>query len=90
VTSARMARNPNVVSLIRWPVSVLTSSAKNRTPALRTGSFVSSLPIRREPVTKSALPATTGARSGSISAGLYWPSASVLTMYSAPPSRAIR
>lgn len=90
MTSARMARNPNVVSLIRWPVSVLTSSAKNRTPALRTGSFVSSLPIRREPVTKSALPATTGARSGSISAGLYWPSASVLTMYSAPPSRAIR
>jgi hypothetical protein len=31
-------------------------------------------------VTKSASPATTGASTRSISAGLYWPSASVVTM----------
>ena len=90
VTSARMARSPNVVSVIFWPVSRLMVAAKNRTPAWRIGSLVSSLPSRREPVTKSASPATTGASSLSISAGLYWPSASVVTMYCAPPSRAIR
>ena len=80
VTSARMARRPNVVSLIRWPVSRLTRKAKNRTPARRIGSLVSSLPIRRDPVTKSAFPAMTGASRDSISSGLYWPSASVVTM----------
>ena len=53
-------------------------------------SLVSWLPRRREPVTKSASPATTGASTRSISAGLYWPSASVVTMYCAPPSRASR
>jgi hypothetical protein len=90
VTSARIARRPNVVSLIFWPVSVLIASAKNRTPALRTGSLVSSLPSRREPVTKSASPARIGSISSSISSGLYCPSASVVTMYSAPPSRASR
>ena len=71
VTSARIARRPNVVSLIRCPVSRLTSEAKNRTPARRTGSLVSSLPIRRDPVTKSALPSMTGASRDSISSGLY-------------------
>ena len=90
VTSARMARRPNVVSVIFWPVSALMVAAKNRTPACRIGSLVSSLPSRREPVTKSAAPATTGASRFPISAGLYWPSASVVTMYAAPPSRAIR
>ena len=35
-------------------------------------------------------PARIGAISASISAGLYWPSASVVTMYLAPPSRASR
>ena len=80
VTSARIARSPNVVSLMCCPVSTLTRRAKNLTPALRIGSLVSSLPIRREPVTKSVLPSTTGASSDSISAALYWPSASVVTM----------
>ncbi len=80
VTSARMARSPNVVSLIFCPVSTLSVMAKNRTPARRIRSLVSWLPSRREPVTKSASPATTGASTRSISAGLYWPSASVVTM----------
>ena len=90
VTSARIARSPNEVSVIRWPVSTLMVSANTRTPSLRTGSLVSSLPMVREPVTKSASPARIGASSCSISAGLYWPSASVVTMYCAPPSRASR
>ena len=90
VTSARMARSPNVVSLIFCPVSMLIVPAKNRTPVRRIMSLVSWLPSRREPVTKSASPATTGASTVSISAGLYWPSASVVTMYPAPPSRASR
>ena len=90
VTSERIARSPNVVSLICCPVSALMTIAKTRTPSLRTGSLVSSLPIVREPVTKSAWPARIGAISASISAGLYWPSASVVTMYWAPPSRASR
>jgi hypothetical protein len=80
VTSARMARSPNVVSLIRCPVSRLIVLAKNRTPVRRIMSLVSWLPSRREPVTKSAWPATTGASTVPISAGLYWPSASVVTM----------
>lgn len=90
VTSARMARSPKVVSEIFWPVSTLMAAAKKRTPAWRTGSLVSSLPSRRDPVTKSASPAMTGPSRFAISAGLYWPSASVVTMYRAPPSRAIR
>ena len=61
VTSARMARSPKVVSVIRWPVSTLIVSAKTRTPSFRTGSLVSSLPSVREPVTKSAWPARIGA-----------------------------
>jgi len=80
VTSARMARSPNVVSLILCPVSRLSERAKNKTPALRRKSLVSWLPSRRDPVTKSASPATTGASTRSISAALYWPSASVVTM----------
>ena len=80
VTSARMARSPNVVSLIFCPVSRLSVPAKNSTPVLRIMSLVSWLPSRRDPVTKSASPATTGASTRSISAGLYWPSASVVTM----------
>ena len=80
VTSARMARSPNVVSLIFCPVSRLIVLAKNRTPVRRIMSLVSWLPSRREPVTKSASPATTGASTVPISAGLYWPSASVVTM----------
>jgi len=80
VTSARMARKPNVVSLIRCPVRRLIVPAKNRTPVRRIMSLVSWLPSRREPVTKSASPATTGASTVAISAGLYWPSASVVTM----------
>jgi hypothetical protein len=90
VTSARMARSPNVVSLIFCPVSMLIVPAKNRTPVRRIMSLVSWLPSRREPVTKSASPASTGASTVAISAGLYWPSASVVTMYVAPPSRASR
>ncbi len=80
VTSARMARSPNVVSLMFCPVSMLIVPAKNRTPVRRITSLVSWLPSRREPVTKSASPATTGASTVSISSGLYWPSASVVTM----------
>jgi len=80
VTSARMARSPNVVSLIFCPVSRLIVPAKNLTPARRIMSLVSWLPSRREPVTKSASPATTGASTACISAGLYWPSASVVMM----------
>jgi hypothetical protein len=79
-----------VVSLIRWPVSTLIARANTRTPSLRTGSLVSSLPSFLDPVTKSASSARIGAISLSISAGLYWPSASVVTMYRAPPSRASR
>ena len=90
VTSARMARSPNEESVMRWPVSVLMVTAKTQVPRRRTGSCVSWLPSLREPVTKSASPATTGASTRSISAGLYWPSASVVTMYLAPPSRASR
>jgi hypothetical protein len=90
VTSARIARWPKVVSLICCPVSALTTKAKNRTPAPRNESVVSSCPNRRDPVTKSASPATTGASRDSISRGSYWPSASVVTMYAAPPARAIR
>jgi len=80
VTSARMARRPNVVSLIACPVSRLIVLAKNLTPARRIMSLVSWLPSRRDPVTKSASPATTGASTVAISAGLYWPSASVVMM----------
>ncbi len=80
VISARMARCPKVVSLIFCPVSMLMVPAKNLTPALRMMSLVSWLPSRRDPVTKSASPATTGPSTRSISAGLYWPSASVVTM----------
>jgi len=80
VTSERMARRPNVVSLIRCPVSRLIVLAKNLTPARRIMSLVSWLPSCREPVTKSASPATTGASTVAISAGLYWPSASVVMM----------
>ncbi len=80
VTSARMARSPKVVSLIFCLVSMLIVLAKNRTPLRRIMSLVSWLPSRREPVTKSASPATTGVSTRSISAGLYWPSASVVTM----------
>ena len=80
VTPARMARSPNVVSLIRCPVSRLRLRAKNRLPARRMKSLVSWLPSWRDPVTKSASPATTGASTRSISAGLYWPSASVVMM----------
>src|ERR1022692_4408300 len=63
VTSARMARSPKVVSLIRWPVSALMVTAKTRTPSLRTGSLLSSLPSLRDPVTKSASPARIGSTS---------------------------
>ena len=90
VTSARIARSPNEVSVIRSPVRTLIVTANSQVPRRRTGSLVSWLPSFREPVTKSACPATTGARTRSISAGLYWPSASVVTMYCAPPSRASR
>jgi hypothetical protein len=75
-----MARSPNVVSETCWPVSRLMAVAKNHVPAVRIGSLVSWLPSRREPVTKSASPARIGASSRSISAGLYCPSASVVTM----------
>ena len=80
VTSARMARSPNEESVMRWPVRVLMVTANTQVPSRRTGSCVSWLPSLREPVTKSASPATTGASTRSISAGLYWPSASVVTM----------
>ena len=73
-----------------WRVSRLMVSAKTQVPRRRTGSLVSWLPSLRDPVTKSASPATTGASTRSISAGLYWPSASVVTMYLAVPSRARR
>jgi hypothetical protein len=80
VTSARMARRPKVVSEIRWPVSVLMVRANTRTPSRRSTARLSSLPMVRDPVQKSASPATTGASTDSISAGLYCPSASVVTM----------
>jgi hypothetical protein len=80
VTSARMARRPNEESVMRWPVSMLMDTAKTQVPRRRTGSLVSWLPSLRDPVTKSASPATTGPRMLSISAGLYCPSASVVTM----------
>src|ERR1019366_3903053 len=70
VTSARMALSPKVASVIRWPVSTLMASAKTRTPSLRTGSLVSSVPRRREPVTKSAWPDRTGSSSPSIPGGV--------------------
>src|ERR1017187_9400956 len=75
VTSARMALSPKVASVIRWPVSTLMASAKTRTPSLRTGSFVSSLPRRREPVTKSAWPDRTGSKRRSRSGRWGWGSA---------------
>jgi hypothetical protein len=80
VTSARIARRPNEESVMRWRVSTLIVTAKTQVPRRRTRSFVSWLPSLRDPVTKSASPATTGASTRSISAGLYWPSASVVTM----------
>jgi hypothetical protein len=75
-----MARMPKDVSVMVWPVSRLTSHAKTFTPRCRIASLVSCRPSRREPVTKSASPATTGPRTRPISAGSYWPSASVVTM----------
>jgi hypothetical protein len=80
VTSARMARRPNEESVMRCPVSVLMVTAKTQVPRRRTGSLVSWLPSLRDPVAKSASPAATGASTRSISAGLYCPSASVVTM----------
>ncbi len=80
VTSARIARRPNEESVMCWRVSALMVIAKTQVPRRRTGSLVSWLPSLRDPVTKSASPATTGASTRSISAGLYWPSASVVTM----------
>jgi len=80
VTSARMARSPNEESVMRCPVSMLMVIANTQVPSRRTGSLVSWLPSLRDPVTKSASPATTGASTRSISAGLYCPSASVVTM----------
>ena len=80
VTSERMARSPKEESVMWVPVSRLIVVAKTQVPSRRTGSLVSWLPSLREPVTKSASPATTGASTRSISAGLYWPSASVVTM----------
>ena len=80
VTSARMARSPNDESVMRCPVSMLIVTANTHVPSRRTGSLVSWLPSLREPVTKSASPETTGPSTRSISAGLYWPSASVVTM----------
>src|ERR1700744_2235105 len=70
VTSDRMARIPNVVSEIRWLVSRLIEAAKNRTPAWRTRSWVSSLPSRRGPVTKSACPGRVGFLGGGVGAAI--------------------
>ena len=75
-----MARSPNEESVMRWRVSRLMLLAKTQVPSRRTGSLVSWLPSLRDPVTKSAWPATTGASTCSISAGVYCPSASVVTM----------
>jgi hypothetical protein len=75
-----MARSPNVVSEMCCPVSTLIVLANTRTPSLRSTARLSSLPMVREPVQKSASPDTTGASTAAISAGLYWPSASVVTM----------
>jgi hypothetical protein len=80
VTSDRMARRPNEESVMRCPVSALIITANTQVPSVRTGSLVSWLPSLRDPVTKSASPDTTGASTRSISAGLYCPSASVVTM----------
>src|SRR2546421_52462 len=87
-TSTRIARNPKEVSVTRCPVSTDTSQAKTRVPSRRTGSVEPFVPSRRDPVTKSASPVSSGSSSSGNSVTSYWPSASVVTTYRAPRAAA--
>jgi len=82
---ARIARNPNDVSVNRRQVRIDASTAKTRTPSQRNRLSASSCPSRRDPVTKSAFPSRIGRISTSSSELSYCPSASVVTTYCAPP-----
>ena len=82
--TVRKARMPDAGSVMRWRSSRLISPPKKITPAWRTGSVVSSVPSRREPLTKSARPDMIGSSTRSNSLSSYWPSASVVAMNSAP------
>jgi hypothetical protein len=87
-SSARMARNPNDVSVSFCRVRIDASTAKTRTPTHRSRLSASSAPSRRDPVTKSARSSRIGCSSTSSSSLSYCPSASVVTTYCAPPSAA--
>ncbi len=85
-----MARSPLAGSVIRWPVSTEIKAPNTTTPVARMRSVVWAAPRRREPVTKSARPATSGSITAASSAGSYWPSASKVAMNRAPWARASR
>jgi len=87
-SSVRIPRKPNDVSVIFRQVNRLASVAYTRTPSQRTRSSLGATPSRREPVTKSCVPATSGPSSSGISVLSYWPSASVVIRKRAPPRAA--
>lgn len=74
-----MARIGLATSVTLVPVSLVMTTEKNTIPKLRTRSADSVRPSRRDPVTRSASPARTGASTTARSAGSVWPSASAVT-----------